>query len=265
MVNEKKPSIYYDRGTIGSSDELDEYGVWVKGEPQDLSSAGMESREPADDSDPELSGMSELPDFSDLAEGAGSSGELPDDAISLDEDLELPDIDFEDGTEEAIDFGDSSADASESAGTDDAESFEINEFPEPDFSDFIESEGETGAEEDGGSEMLSGDEAETLGFAEVPMDAEDDAVVEDIRIPDNSGGKERAPKETGASSGDLSTQLLMRIADELASIRTELSTLKKELAAGAKAGTVSGENGEAQNHGFFDEEDDEQFALTGDE
>jgi hypothetical protein len=38
MASEKKPSIYYDRGTIGSSDELDDYGVWVKGEPQDLSS-----------------------------------------------------------------------------------------------------------------------------------------------------------------------------------------------------------------------------------
>ena len=37
MAIEKKPSIYSDRGTIGSSDELDEYGVWVKSEPQDLS------------------------------------------------------------------------------------------------------------------------------------------------------------------------------------------------------------------------------------
>ena len=29
MVTEKKPSIYSDRSTIGSADELDEYGVWV--------------------------------------------------------------------------------------------------------------------------------------------------------------------------------------------------------------------------------------------
>jgi len=38
MSNEKKPSIYHDRGTIGSAKELDEYGVWVKSEPQDLAS-----------------------------------------------------------------------------------------------------------------------------------------------------------------------------------------------------------------------------------
>ncbi|GHU15705.1 hypothetical protein FACS1894163_03450 [Spirochaetia bacterium] len=39
MASEKKPSIYYDRGTIGSSTELDEYGVWVKSEPQDVIAA----------------------------------------------------------------------------------------------------------------------------------------------------------------------------------------------------------------------------------
>jgi hypothetical protein len=36
-TEEKVPSIYHDRAAIGSSDELDEYGVWVKIEPQDVS------------------------------------------------------------------------------------------------------------------------------------------------------------------------------------------------------------------------------------
>jgi pilus assembly protein FimV len=31
----KKPSIFSDRSNFGSSDELDEYGVWVKSEPED--------------------------------------------------------------------------------------------------------------------------------------------------------------------------------------------------------------------------------------
>ena len=38
MASNKKPSIYSDRSSIGSADELDEYGVWVKSEPKILSS-----------------------------------------------------------------------------------------------------------------------------------------------------------------------------------------------------------------------------------
>jgi hypothetical protein len=47
MATLKNPSIYDDRGTIGSADELDAYGVWVKIEPEEL---------PDTDSDP-------FPDF----------------------------------------------------------------------------------------------------------------------------------------------------------------------------------------------------------
>jgi hypothetical protein len=61
MANEKKPSIYYDRSTIGSQDELDEYGVWVKSEPQDLSSAGAQAA--AESVDFGLPDMEELPDM----------------------------------------------------------------------------------------------------------------------------------------------------------------------------------------------------------
>jgi hypothetical protein len=50
MAIDKDPSIFTDRSTIGSSDELDEYGVWVKSEPKDVSdtmnsneTAGMDS------------------------------------------------------------------------------------------------------------------------------------------------------------------------------------------------------------------------------
>jgi hypothetical protein len=57
MASEKKPSIYSDRGTIGSSDELDEYGVWVKSEPQDLSSASVESQKTTEPA------IEDLPDF----------------------------------------------------------------------------------------------------------------------------------------------------------------------------------------------------------
>ena len=38
MSLEKKPSQYSEHSTIGSAEELDAYGVWVKSEPQDLTS-----------------------------------------------------------------------------------------------------------------------------------------------------------------------------------------------------------------------------------
>ncbi|MDR3130426.1 MAG: hypothetical protein LBU18_02665 [Treponema sp.] len=53
MESNKKPSIYYDRSTFGSLEELDDYGVWVKSEPQDLSLAktnALETTGPEHDS-----------------------------------------------------------------------------------------------------------------------------------------------------------------------------------------------------------------------
>jgi len=50
MASNKKPSIYSDRGSIGTADELDEYGVWVKSEPRDLSSDIDDSMLPAEES-----------------------------------------------------------------------------------------------------------------------------------------------------------------------------------------------------------------------
>ena len=66
-------------------------------------------------------------------------------------------------------------------------------------------------------------------------------------------------KSTPAS--DLSTQLLMKIAEELSSIRTELSSLKKEF-TGIK---IAAKTVDVEEAGYFGEEDDEKISLTGDE
>jgi hypothetical protein len=295
MASEKKPSIYYDRGTIGSSDELDEYGVWVKSEPQDLSSAGAERQEPAgrpatapagkeDFPGMDIPDMEDLPDF-----GAPEEAEGPaEDGGEGDGDLELPDIDFDGDTfgagedamaeepeaegEDNTGLEESLTDADVSGDAGDADSFEFSELPEPDFSDFTGSEGD--GEESG--ETAPGSEAEALGFVEVPFDTEDAGdegdtgdvgVIQDEKAAGSPGGEDAKALEDAApraASPDLSTQLLIKIADELASIRTELSTLKSEL-AGIKTGDGSAETEEAQKHGFFGEEDDEKIALTGDE
>ncbi|MDR2741309.1 MAG: hypothetical protein LBB98_04055 [Treponema sp.] len=176
MATKKNPSIYDDRSTIGSSDELDEYGVWVKLEPQDLG----ENPDQDDVSFPDLE------NFSDFSLDETTSGDLS----------------FED-------FNDST-------GIDDA------------------------------------------GFDDV------EAVRMDMQspLPEQAAPPVTAPSEPAAGPADLSTQLLIKIADELSSIKSELSSLKGELSV------IHGERpdrDEAEGAGFFDEEDDDKIALTGDE
>jgi hypothetical protein len=80
--------------------------------------------------------------------------------------------------------------------------------------------------------------------------------------PEQAAPAVTAPREPEAGPADLSTQLLMKIADELSSIKSELSSLKGELSV------IHGEKpdrSEVEGAGFFDEEDDDKIALTGDE
>ncbi|MCL2270279.1 MAG: hypothetical protein FWC24_02940 [Treponema sp.] len=70
--------------------------------------------------------------------------------------------------------------------------------------------------------------------------------------------------DIGRNSEEASTQLLMKIASELSSIRAELSTLKKEF-ADIRAESAAGVKAETRHAGFFPEDEDEKIALTGDE
>ncbi|AEF80305.1 hypothetical protein [Leadbettera azotonutricia] len=283
MANDKKPSIYYDRGTIGSSDELDEYGVWVKSEPQDLSSSGADSQEALDETDVGSTDIFDeiSADFTDITPDMPEAEETADEeSIDIEDsdglaDLDLPDLDLpagddfsafdvpeaeitEDETDEApaidngLDLVDSSSDLD-------------MEIPEMDFEDFADETTEKAS-----------DESADLGFAEVSLDdlsdEGDNASFDESISLDEPELSEPLPEaaaepagghgETSASQ-ELSTQLLMKIANELASIRTELSSLKKDF-AGFK--TESAPSGSPADRGFFNqEEDDEKIALTGDE
>jgi len=95
----------------------------------------------------------------------------------------------------------------------------------------------------------------TIPEASVESDANVDFVDEGVTA--TTGGR---------SSEEASTQLLMKIANELSAIRAELSTLKKEF-AGVRVEGVPGAKAEAHHGGFFDGEEgeDEKITLTGDE
>ena len=251
MAKEKRPSIYSDRGTIGSSSELDEYGVWVKNEPQDLTSESFEASDNSaefsdeaistDDLDFGIPDIDELPDF-DTLDAEVSKNTSPD-REDEDGDFDLPDLDDEQTEPEAEE---------ESDGT----TFNFGDFLQEDIELPAESEVSEESEVMLDTEIPEmeedSDNSENQGFAEVPMD---DFIGTLDTEPENEAEE---PKSTGGQQ-DLSTQLLMKIADELSSIRSELQNLKKEFSVIQSAAPKV----ETGDNDYYDEEDDEKIALTG--
>ena len=262
MAAEKKPSIYADRGTIGSSDELDEYGVWVKSEPQDLSSPGsgsiIESEtaegESADIPDLEIPGVEDLPDFS-ISGNEAEISALDSPEPEAWEDEEIPPYDENEvlEEEELLPLEDDETVVEEIPSLDslESESFESEPFE----SDLVEEIGE-----DVFGEESKDEEIEELGFTEIAMDDLTGTIELEGPAEFDEGPLPELESSPSSSEAELSTQLLLRIAEELSSIRAELTNLKKDL-AGLKADDTS----EEPERGFFDEEEDEKIALTGDE
>ncbi|MDR1507990.1 MAG: hypothetical protein LBI67_12910 [Treponema sp.] len=214
MAGKRDPSIYDDRSNIGSSEELDEYGVWVKSEPQDLSSAIPEP------------GVEELPDFDDNVTG----------------DLDLPDF----SGVKSSDFG--------------VEEIEFEELPKD--SDLPDGQDPTTVDKDGFTEVSVNDflDEDDMGPGKI-VDFGDLDNIPDLATEDISG-----PQGTRENkNSDLSNQLLTKIAEELSSIKKELSSLKNELSSVRSAQAESQEAHGGAGGGFFDEEEDEKIALTGDE
>ncbi|MDR2136443.1 MAG: hypothetical protein LBO76_07495 [Treponema sp.] len=310
MANKTKPSIYQDRGTIGSAKELDEYGVWVKSEPQILDSGGAEPS-----ADLSLSDLDDLPDFSitddsgaENAESAvGADVSISEDGFDSDFNLDDFDTDVESlNAGEGDDAGllaeapDSAADgyADDSAGQDAAEQGTDLSLDEIDLSlddnSLSLDEGDLSLDDNG----LSLDEGD-LSLDDNDLSLDDKGLsLDESDLPPELGEEGQAPADEGeftdisledllevadevpgeqspaepekpdrgqpASSGgsDMSTQLLMKIAGELSSIRQELSALKQEFSM--SRGGLEPDHGETR--GFFDDAGgDDKIALTGDE
>jgi uncharacterized protein YihD (DUF1040 family) len=366
MAIDKDPSIFTDRSTIGSSDELDEYGVWVKSEPKDVSDT-MNSEETAgmdslleDSFEPSLPDIEDLPDLemdtlSELEpnkeaepESLPELGNLPEpedfsveelpqasDANAIFEEVSsFDDIDFASFEESAVTTekveGPKQVDEKKSAG-----SSEFTELSMDDFLDTESSASETGPEQEQTEEepfdidlefnesvdlnMMSAESAMDIGTVSEAKDAdlnletvsdfddflsdlgeesETESEIKEASSTETTSEKMEKPADfndieavhkeleeaavsaenihdtrpaqesKGGTTVDLSTQLLMKIADELSSIKKELSTLKEELAVyKVSVPSVSQEEAAPKEKakGFFDDEEDEKIALTGDE
>ena len=196
MTKDKKPSIYADRGTIGSSDELDEYGVWVKSEPQELSFDGNEVQ----DSFPEFSNdipdlddedfaIPEIEEFTDLdtpdanpalSKPAESISSFTDNDFAID-DFAMPDIELESDEDDddifSLDDLDEQTDRDDVSLKPDSMDFEPVNADDDDegfavisMDDFIDPAANGGLEDDT-FELNSDEEAENSeAFEEVPVD-----------------------------------------------------------------------------------------------
>jgi hypothetical protein len=189
MAFDKK---YNDKGKVGSHEELEAYGVWVKSEPQDLAS-----------------GFGASVNF--------ETGSSPFEVAGFDDEVMPYDADFSTGFD---DIG----------------------FSGIDFSDL-------------GSQEIDVDNFRFSGIADEADSIEDFSV---------NNFEERSENIDRGNREEMSTQLLMKIADELSSIRAELTTLKMEF-AGARMESRRSTGEEANNSSFFSDGDDEKIALTGDE
>jgi pilus assembly protein FimV len=276
MARNKKPSIYSDRANIGSAEDLDEYGVWVKGEPQILST------------DEKTDLTSELDDFS-LPAADDSSGDdlaIGDAAFDVDdatgpsksEKVEFPDdnveLDIDDNPlTSQTDLADLNIPSDDELGTPTAtENIEIedasfDEFDVPSMSDETETTEEFSGET-ADSDALKTDEFDS-GATDSAVATNDEFEAEDLNLPtvksieNNITAIEDDLDAVQTGDGGLSTQLLKKIATELSSIRSELTDLKREFAN--IRSMPQEEEKHAEGGGFFSDDDDEAISLTGDE
>jgi hypothetical protein len=237
MAFDKKTSMYPNSGKSGSPEELEAYGVWVKSEPQDLAS-----------------GFADVSDFPGASDFSSSSDFSTSDFSSSSDFLDASDFTGVSGFDDA-----SFADA---AGFNSASGFN-SMFDDIGLSDDDLSTGES---QDFGLGEFSFDNFDDGSLGQEPSEYErfNDPFNNDQFTNDLSGGvSERDAQE------EMSTHLLMKIADELTSIKDELTTLKKEFkgsrADSSASVSVSLNETEKPQGGFFSEEGDDRLALTGDE
>jgi len=240
--------------------KLERYGVWVKIEPRTvMESQGAES-------------SFELTDLEALGAGAASRRSSPENTITLEEEKLLDELDTELGPSEAT--REPSIPEEEPLLAEDEELPDISEVSD------------AGSEPED-LEPISDEELPELELEEEPTPAVSKRAASaepnevEVTLSETEAEKERfedldaletelasvaaAPAEQRAGS----SEILARIEDELRSIRADLTQLRSELSGmrkpGAEPAVAAPPAGGETQSGFFDEDEDETIALTGDE
>jgi len=229
MAKEKKPSIYVDRGTIGSHDELDEYGVWVKSEPQDLSFTGTDSGESLEDFevfsedifeeasgtgdvDIAISDMDDIPDFGSTHEDDSLDFPMEDSTdIVMEDDFDFPGIGEE--YEESLPGGEKleTIDFEELEDISTRETVSLGKDAE--FDDPLAFEETSGLEENAEFDETIGFE-ESAGLEETITFDEDAGFDEAVSFDETTGLEETVEFEETADSLDLPEELSLEDSEE---------------------------------------------------
>lgn len=251
------------QGSPAGEKKLEQYGVWVKVKPREVAeslesessfelsdlespkSAAVGSAGPDESAltDDEEKLLNELESELGPEEGSAEVG-VPDEEPLLAEEEELPDIETVSGEADIPTFEDA----------------EIEELPE------LEEARPARAVNPARGQKTS--RAPDTGEVEVTLSEE---TLEDERFDDLEALESELASVSSSSvkASSSSAEILAKIEDELRSIRKDLTELRGELSglrkgAGAPAGEAPAVGAEAQS-GFFDEDEDETIALTGDE
>lgn len=286
-----------------SDQELEKYGVWVKAEPQDLVEEPETEHQPLviedatsletiEELSEEIEELTEMQDFDDpgnktfeelatLEEEESSVVE-----VGSEEPESIDPSDFElDGTEDTMgndpDFDSMDLDMdldealSSDTGSDEDTTFDLElqedsgsgAIPAFDADDLEPIDDEPGASETGFetpvediSDFLPEIEIENIELDDEPS----------TRSFDDVGALEKDLATHSPSADTVSSDLLQKIALELSSIKEELVSLRSQLGELKRepvpTGVENAETGEdGAKGGFFDDEDDDTIALTGDE
>jgi hypothetical protein len=249
------------QGSPAGEKKLEQYGVWVKVKPREVTelpesessfelsdleapktaSAGRTASDENTLTDDEEKLLNELE--SELGPEEGSTGAgVPEEEPLLAEEEELPDI-------ETV-GGESAGPAFEDA--------EIEELPE--LEEVLPARGARAA----GRQKAS--RAQDSGDVEVTLS--EDALQEDRFDDLEALESELASVATSTQKASSSSEILAKIEDELRSIRKDLTELRGELSGlrkGAAPAVEAPAAGVDAQSGFFDEDEDETIALTGDE
>lgn len=264
--------------------KLEQYGVWVKVQPEDygaaepsesafkltdLETGGEPPQESFTKEEEEL--LDELEtdmakDSSPISENEdlvslGTEPALTAETVSMEEGEVLPELDL-DNLEESSD----ATMAADTTPVPDLVNPDILELPDEAFPSGEESET---------------DLTEEILPAEIPIADEDQAGEIDVPLSEGSSNEEHfddlaaLEEELATVTGStvdaakpgeaVSGEVLARIEAELKSIRSDLTQLKKELTVLKKPSKAALPGKDQDVVGFFDEDEDETIALTGDE
>ncbi len=244
--------------------KLERYGVWVKVEPRTVA---------------ESQGAESSFELTDLESGAAAvpSPSSAESTLTLEEEKLLDELDTELGP----------SDSSRELSIPEEEPLLSEDEELPDITEVNESESSEPAE----LETLSEEELPELELEEEPASAAgagrgsgraaSEAAEVEVTLSDTRAEQEQfedldaleselASVTASASKPQAqSSEILARIEDELRSIRADLTQLRTELSGMKKPGTQAAPaaapaSSESQS-GFFDEDEDETIALTGDE